>query len=79
MPQEKPDPGSDASGNVPVLALSVSESPAAIAEMKLNAKVLGNLGGSHATSTKEDFNIGDQAFVTADSMIRTPDLRGKLT
>ena len=37
--------------------------------MKLNAKVLGDLGGSHEASTKEDFNIGDQAFVTADSMM----------
>lgn len=69
MPQEKQEQGSDASGNVPVLSISVSESASAIAEMKLNARVLGNLGGSHAASTKEDLNIGDQAFVTAGSIM----------
>ncbi|MHB8655048.1 MAG: hypothetical protein ACYDA9_14360 [Terriglobia bacterium] len=69
MPQEKQEQGSDASGNVPVLGISVSESASAIAEMKLNAKVLGNLGGSNMPSTKEDLDIGDQAFVTAGSIM----------
>jgi zinc-ribbon domain len=65
MPQEKQDRTRDASGNVPVLGFSVSDSPSAIAEMKLNAKVLKNLGGV----TGEDLDIGDQAFVSSDSMI----------
>jgi len=66
MPQEKQDQGSDASSNVPVLGISVSASASAAAEMKLNAKVLKNLGGG---KTGEDLEIGDQAFVSSDSMI----------
>jgi hypothetical protein len=66
MPQEKQDQGSDASGNVPVLGISVSDSASAVAEMKLNAKVLKNLGGG---KTGEDLEIGDQAFVSSDGMI----------
>ena len=65
MPQEKQDRTADKSGNVPVLAFSVSDSPASIAEMNLNAKGLG-----HIDPTQEQLsNIGDQAFVTANSMM----------
>jgi hypothetical protein len=69
MPQEKQEQGSYASGNVPVIAISVSESPSAVAEMKLNARVLGHLGGSNGPSTGEALDIGDQAFVSSDSAI----------
>jgi hypothetical protein len=69
MPQEKQEQGSDASGNVPVIAISVSESPSAVAEMKLNARLLGHLGGSNGPSTGEALDIGDQAFVSSDSAI----------
>lgn len=65
MPQEKNDGASNASGSVPVLGLSVSDSANAIAEMKLNAGVLKNLGGP----TGEDLDLGDQAFVSSDGMI----------
>jgi len=66
MPQEKQDQGTDASGNVPVLSVSVSDSESAMSEMKLNAKVLKNLGGG---KTGQDLQIGDEAFVSSDSMI----------
>jgi hypothetical protein len=66
MPQEKQDRGSDASGNVPVLGISVSDSASAVAEMKLNRKGMKSFGG--ATVTDLD-GVGDEAFVTADSSI----------
>jgi hypothetical protein len=69
IPQEKQDQGSDASGNVPVLGVSVSDSASAVAEMKLNAKVMKRLGGSGMPATGEDVDIGDQGFVSSDSMI----------
>jgi hypothetical protein len=69
MPQEKQDQGSDASGNVPVLGISVSDSASAAAEMKLNAKVMKRLGGSGMPATGEDIDIGDQGFVSSDSVI----------
>jgi hypothetical protein len=69
MPQEKQDQGSDASGNVPVLGISVSDSASAVAEMKLNAKVMKRLGGSGMPATGEDVDIGDQGFVSSDSVI----------
>lgn len=65
MPKERQDTTSDGAGSVAVLAVSVSDSPSAIAEMKLNAKVLKNLGGP----TGEDLEIGDQAFVSGESVI----------
>ena len=65
MPKERQDATSDGAGSVAVLAVSVSDSPSAIAEMKLNAKVLKNLGGP----TGEDLDIGDQAFVSGESLI----------
>lgn len=65
MPKERQDATSDGAGSVAVLAISVSDSPSAIAEMKLNAKVLKNLGGP----TGEDLPIGDQAFVSGESVI----------
>jgi hypothetical protein len=64
MPQDKQEATGDGSGNAPVLVIDVSDSANAIAEMKLNAKVLGNLGGQ-----SQDLNIGDQAFASSDSMI----------
>lgn len=65
MPKERQDATSDGAGSVAVLAVSVSDSPSAIAEMKLNASVLKNLGGP----TGEDLDIGDQAFVSGESVI----------
>jgi hypothetical protein len=67
--REKQDRTSDASGNVPVLALSVSDSPSASAEMKLNAKVMKNLAGGAMPATGQDLDIGDQAFASSDSLI----------
>ncbi|HYM78451.1 MAG TPA: hypothetical protein VE377_20935 [Candidatus Dormibacteraeota bacterium] len=69
MPQDRQDTTSDDSGKVPVLSLSVSDSASAIAEMKLNAKVMKNLGGSGNSATGEDLDLGDQAFVSSDSVI----------
>jgi hypothetical protein len=65
MPQERQDATSDSAGRVAVLAASVSDSPSAMAEMKLNAKVLKNLGGP----TGQDLDIGDRAFVSGESVI----------
>lgn len=65
MSGEKKDDGGDGQGNVPVFSFSVSDSASAVAEMKLNAKVMKNLGGK----TGEDLDIGDQAFASSDSMI----------
>jgi hypothetical protein len=64
MPQDKQDTTDDGSGNVPVLVIGVSDSPNASAEMKLNAKVLGNLGGQG-----RDLDIGDEAFSSSDGLI----------
>jgi len=69
VPQDRQDAGSDGLENVPVLSLSVSDSASAMAEMKLNAKVMKNLGGSGNAATGEDLDIGDQAFVSSDSVI----------
>ena len=69
MPQDKQDASSDGSGNVPVLAVDISDSPNASAEMNLNEKVLKIPGGQGANPTSEDLNIGDQAFVSSDSLI----------
>ncbi len=69
MPQDQQDATGDGSGSVPVLSLSVSASASAIAEMKLNAKVMKSLGGSGNAATGEDLDIGDQAFVSSDSII----------
>jgi hypothetical protein len=57
------------SGHVPVLSPSVSDSANAIAEVKLNAKVMKNLVGSASAPTGEDLDIADQAFVSSDSII----------
>ncbi|HZQ51213.1 MAG TPA: zinc-ribbon domain-containing protein [Bryobacteraceae bacterium] len=65
MPRERQNATSDGAGRVAVLAVSVSDSPSAIAEMKLNAKVLKNLGGPPG----EDLDIGDQAFVSGESVM----------
>jgi hypothetical protein len=65
MPKERQDATSDGAGRVAALAVSVSDSPSAIAEMKLNARVLENLGGP----TGQDLEIGDQAFVSGESVI----------
>jgi hypothetical protein len=59
---DKPS-GQDASGEVPVFNFSVDQN-AAEAQMRLNAKVLGNLGDQQGLP-----GIGDQAFVSADGMI----------
>jgi hypothetical protein len=55
--------GQDTSGEVPVFNFSVDQN-AAEAQMRLNAKVLGNLGDQEGLP-----GIGDQAFVSADGMI----------
>ncbi len=64
MPQDKQDATGDGSGNVPVLVIDISDSADAVTEMKLNSKVLGNLGGQG-----EDLKIGDEAFASSDSLI----------
>jgi len=64
MPQPKQDATGDGSGNVPVLGIGISDSPNAVAEMNLNAKTLGNLGGQG-----QKLDIGDQAFASSDSML----------
>lgn len=53
----------EASGEVPVFTFSVDENSAE-AQMRLNAKVLGNLGSQEGLP-----GIGDQAFVSADGMM----------
>lgn len=69
MPQDKQDATGDGSGNVAVLAIDISDSPNATAEMKLNENVLKIPGGQSANPTSEDLDIGDQAFVSSDSLI----------
>jgi hypothetical protein len=53
----------EASGEVPVFTFSVDQNSAE-AQMRLNAKVLGNLGSQEGLP-----GIGDQAFVSADGMM----------
>lgn len=60
---EKPASEQDTSGEVPVFNFSLDQK-AAEAQMRLNAKVLGNLGPQQGLP-----GIGDQAFVSADGMI----------
>ncbi len=60
---EKPASEQDASGEVPVFSFSVDQNSAE-EQMRLNAKVLGNLGDQEGLP-----GIGDQAFVSADGMI----------
>jgi hypothetical protein len=60
---EKPASEQDTSGEVPVFGFSVDQN-AAEAQMRLNAKMLGNLGDQQGLP-----GIGDQAFVSADGMI----------
>jgi len=55
----KPD-----TGEVPVFNFSVSQSDAAEAQMRLNAKGLGRLGDMQDLP-----GVGDQAFVSSDGMI----------
>lgn len=57
---EKPASERDTSGEVPVFSFSVDQN-SADAQMRLNAKVLGNLGSQEGIP-----GIGDQAFVSAD-------------
>ena len=60
---EKPASEQDTSGEVPVFGFSVDQNSAE-EQMRLNAKVLGNLGDQEGLP-----GIGDQAFVSADGMI----------
>ena len=64
MTQESRAPSpQDASGEVPVFNFGLDQNDAE-AQMRLNAKVLGNLGDQQGLP-----GIGDQAFVSADGMI----------
>jgi hypothetical protein len=60
---EKPAAEQDTSGEVPVFSFSLDQN-AADEQMRLNAKVLGNLGPQQGLP-----GIGDQAFVSADGMM----------
>jgi hypothetical protein len=60
---EKPTSDQDTSGEVPVFSFSIDQNSAE-QQMRLNAKVLGNLGPQEGLP-----GIGDQAFVSADGMI----------
>ena len=60
---EKPASEQDTSGEVPVFSFSLDQN-AAEEQMRLNAKVLGNLGSQQGLP-----GVGDQAFVSADGMI----------
>jgi hypothetical protein len=60
---EKPTSEQDTSGEVPVFTFSLDQN-AADEQMRLNAKVLGNLGPQQRLP-----GIGDQAFVSADGMM----------
>jgi hypothetical protein len=60
---EKPASGQNTSGEVPVFVFSL-EQHGAEEQMRLNAKVFGNLGNEAGLP-----GIGDQAFVSADGMI----------
>jgi hypothetical protein len=60
---EKPASEQDTSGEVPVFGFSLDQHGAE-EQMRLNAKVFGNLGNEQGLP-----GIGDQAFVSADGMI----------
>ena len=60
---EKPASEQDTSGEVPVFVFSLDQHGAE-EQMRLNAKVFGNLGNEKGLP-----GIGDQAFVSADGMI----------
>jgi hypothetical protein len=60
---EKPASEQDTSGEVQVFTFSLDQN-AADEQMRLNAKVLGNLGSQQGLP-----GIGDQAFVSADGMM----------
>jgi hypothetical protein len=60
---ERPAAEQDNSGEVPVFTFSLDQH-AAEEQMRLNAKVLGNLGPQQGLP-----GIGDQAFVSADGMV----------
>ena len=60
---EKPASEQDTSGEVPVFVFSLDQHGAE-EQMRLNAKVFGNLGNEQGLP-----GIGDQAFVSADGMI----------
>jgi hypothetical protein len=60
---EKPRSEQDTSGEVPVFVFSLDQHGAE-EQMRLNAKVFGNLGNEEGLP-----GIGDQAFVSADGMI----------
>ena len=60
---EKPASEQDTSGEVPVFVFSLDQHGAE-EQMRLNAKVLGNLGSEEGLP-----GIGDDAFVSADGMI----------
>ncbi len=62
---ERPPAEQDTSGEVPVFSFSVDQN-AADMQMRLNAKGLGRLGPTGAQGIP---GIGDQAFVSADSML----------
>jgi hypothetical protein len=60
---EKPASEQDTSGEVPVFVFSLDQHGAE-EQMRLNAKIFGNLGNEEGLP-----GIGDQAFVSADGMI----------
>jgi len=60
---EKPASAQDTPGEVPVFVFSLDQHNAE-QQMRLNAKILGNLGNQEGLP-----GIGDQAFVSADGMI----------
>lgn len=60
---DKPAAEQDTSGEVPVFTFSLDQH-AAEEQLRLNAKVLGNLGSQQDLS-----GIGDKAFVSADGMV----------
>ena len=60
---EKPASEQDTSGEVPIFTFSLDQHGAE-EQMRLNAKVFGNLGNTEGLP-----GIGDQAFVSADGMI----------
>lgn len=61
--KEEPASQQDASGEVPVFSFSLDQNVAE-QQLRLNAKVLGNLGPQQGLP-----GIGDQAFVSADGMM----------
>lgn len=63
LQEEKPASVQDTSGEVPVFTFSLDQH-GADAQMRINAKVFGNLGNEQGLP-----GIGDQAFVSADGLI----------